>query len=217
MSTDQKSLFLSGDGDAWFARNESHLKGDGTDVVIESLTRLPIKPTRILEIGASNGHRLSILQKLYGATVAGVEPSSKAVEDGNQRFSGIDLRVGTADELPFASESFDLVIFGFCLYLVDPKSHFRAVSEADRVLASPGNLAIFDFIEPQPFHNNYVHLNGVKSHKMEWSRFFLANPAYNLLQRMPDVRGETPLDRNRLSGVDILAKDIDTAFPANPY
>lgn len=217
MTRDQKSAFLSGEGDSWFERNRSHLAGDRVDVVVEALDRLPVKPRRILEIGASNGHRLSVLKARYGAAVAGVEPSAKGVADGCARFPGVDLRVGTADHLPFEDSSFDMVIFGFCLYLVDPALHFRAIAEADRVLSSPGTLVVFDFIESIPFHNNYAHLAGLRSHKTEWSKFFLASPAYRLVQRLPDLKGADPLGRNELSGVDILRKSLEDAFPANPF
>lgn len=217
MSADQKSAFLAGEGDAWFERNAAHLAGNPADVCLQAIARLPLAPKRILEIGASNGHRLALLKERYGAAVSGVEPSAKAVADGKARFPGVDLQVGAADSLPFADGAFDLVIFGFCLYLVDPRHHFRAIAEADRVLASPGALAIFDFIEPIPYYNRYAHLDGLRSHKTEWSRFFLASPSYRLVQRVADLKGEAPLARNNLSGVDILLKDVDAAYPQNPF
>ena len=217
MPKDQKDVFIRGEGDAWFNGNRSHLEVGASDIVIESLGRLPLRPSRILEIGSSNGHRLSILREKYGAEVFGVDPSASAVEDGSNRFKGVNLQVGTADSLPFESEAFDLVIFGFCLYLVDVKHHFRAIAEADRVLRSKGALVIFDFIEPIPYFNPYSHLEGLRSHKTEWSRHFLVSPTYRLVQRMADVRGSNPLDRNMLSGVDVLLKDVERAFPVNPF
>lgn len=214
---DQKSVFLSGEGDRWFERNASHLSGNPKDVVIAGLRNLDLKPKRVLEIGAANGHRLAVMAQEFGCTASGVEPSASAVADGKARFPGLDLRVGTADELPFADGSFDLVIFGFCLYLVDPRLHFRCIQEADRVLADRGTLVIFDFIESLPFYNNYSHLPGMRSHKMEWSRFFLASPAYRLVQRTLERKDEAALERNRLTGVDILLKDLPSAFPPNPF
>lgn len=213
----QKNVFMSGEGDSWFERNAAYLSHGKGDVVVQSLDRLPLQPKSILEIGCANGHRLAAMAERFGAKAAGVDPSAKAISDGASRYPGLDLRVGTADELPFEAASFDLVIFGFCLYLVDPVLHFRAIAEADRVLASPGVLLTFDFIEPYPFHNNYSHLAGIRSHKMEWSRFFLASPAYRLVQRLPDLKGDTPLARNNLSGVDVLLKNTEQAFPANPF
>lgn len=217
MDQKQKDVFMSGEGDSWFERNAAYLSGGQSDVVVQSIERLGFKPARILEIGASNGHRIAALASTLGASAAGIDPSAKAVADGNTRYRDLDLRVGTADSLPFDDASFDLVIFGYCLYLVDPVLHFRAIAEADRVLKSPGTLLVFDFIEPYPFHNNYSHLAGVRSHKMEWSRFFLASPAYRMVQRLPDLKGSNPLDRNNLAGVDVLLKNVEQAFPANPF
>lgn len=213
----QKNVFLSGEGDSWFERNAAYLSHGKGDVVVDSLERLSLRPKSILEIGCANGHRLAMMAERYGAKGAGIDPSAKAISDGVACYPELDLRVGTADELPFATDQFDLVIFGFCLYLVDPALHFRAIAEADRVLRSPAILLTFDFIEPYPFHNNYSHLAGIRTHKMEWSRFFLASPAYRLVQRLPDLKGDAPLQRNNLSGVDILLKDSRHAFPANPF
>jgi ubiquinone/menaquinone biosynthesis C-methylase UbiE len=217
MSADQKGAFLTGEGDAWFARNETHLHGNPDDIVVQSLKRLPTRPRRILEIGASNGHRLALLRDHYGAEVHGIEPSAQAVDDARSRFPQVAMQVGTADSLPFADASFDLVIFGFCLYLVDIRDHFRAVAEADRVLASGGMLAIFDFIEPLPYFNRYAHRDGLRSHKAEWARFFLASPTYRLVQRLADLKGTAPLDRNNISGVDIIVKNVENAYPQNPF
>jgi len=39
----------------------------------------------------------------------------------------------------FAPEKFDLIIFGFCLYLTDWSDWFRIVAEADTVLRQAAN------------------------------------------------------------------------------
>ena len=43
-----------------------------------------IKPKKVFEIRASNGWRLDRIVQTYGAKCIGIEPSAKAVADGNR-------------------------------------------------------------------------------------------------------------------------------------
>ena len=171
----QKQAFLNGEGDQWWDRNKDKVKYPPSDPVIRAVKMLP-KPDSILEIGCANGGRLNELQKLTCAEYIGIDPSQKAIKQGWQ-FSDVELYIGTADNLPF-DRSFDIVIFGFCLYLVDRECLFKVVSEADRVLADGGHLIIYDFAPETPCSTPYEHLDGVTSYKMDYSRLFTANPAY---------------------------------------
>jgi SAM-dependent methyltransferase len=215
MTESQKDTFLAGEGDAWFARNLQHVRETGSDIVLATLQDIPIAPSSFLEIGCANGYRVAKICERFGAAGFGIEPSAKAVADGRERYPQLSLEVGTADQLPFADGQFDLVIFGFCLYLVDPRLHLRCVGEADRVLADGGFLLIYDFIEPIPYHNEYVHRPGIRSYKMEYSRYFLASPAYRLLRR--NMAGKSMPKPDQSVGVDVLVKDYASAFRANPF
>jgi SAM-dependent methyltransferase len=211
----QKDVFLNGEGDAWYARNQRHLRTPGQDIVLTTLREIGVSSKSVLEIGCSNGHRVASLSREFGAAGYGIDPSAEAVRDGCSRYPSLSLEVGTADRLPFAEGQFDLVIFGFCLYLVDPQLHLRCVAEADRVLADGGLLAIYDFIEPSAFHNDYAHREGIRSYKMEFSRYFLASPAYRLLRRNMSAPGVQQPDQS--IGVDVLSKSLAAAFPPNPF
>ena len=203
----QKQVFLESEGDRYFDRN-AHMKASPDDPVIAAVDTIGRAPKRILEIGCSNGWRLRHFLE-SGAHCAGIDPSEKAIGSGD----GMDLRVGTADELPFETNSFDLVIFGFCLYLVDPVLHFKSVAEADRVLSDGGMIAIYDFIPSIHYFNDYSHLAGVRSYKMEFAKYFLANPAYSLVHRHLSVFKGC----DERMGVDVLLKDQAGAFQRNPY
>lgn len=209
--------FAEGEADRWYERNAAVLARAKDDVLTESIQRLGLAPRRILEIGCANGWRLQRLAELTSARCAGVEPSALAVAAGREVFPGLELAVGTADHLPYADASFDLVVFGFCLYLVDPTLHFRAIAEADRVLASGGHLAIFDFQSAAPYHNNYHHKPGLQTFKMEFSRLLLAHPGYVLIHRELKRHGPEFAAFDQREGVDILLKDMDRAFPPNPF
>ncbi|MGB8402255.1 class I SAM-dependent methyltransferase [Bradyrhizobium sp.] len=213
----QKEVFLGGEGDAWYGRNEQHLRQPGPDIVLDTLEEMRIAPKSVLEIGCADGYRVAQICERFGGTGFGIEPSSKAVADGRSRYPSLSLEVGTADILPFADGQFDLVIFGFCLYLVDPRLHLRCVAEADRVLGEGGLLVIYDFIEPAPYYNEYAHRPGIRSHKMEFSRFFLASPGYRLLRRNMALSERGIAKPDQSVGVDVLVKNYATAFPPNPF
>lgn len=217
MTLVQKGTFLEIEADQWFQRNRSQLSPDRGDLVTDALVGIGAKPTRVLEIGCANGWRLDRLRRRFSCTCSGVEPSSQAIQEGRSSFPDLDLRVGTADELPFEAGSFDLVVYGFCLYLVDPSLHLRCVAEGDRVLRDGGLLLVFDFVVPFPYHNPYAHHPGLSSYKLEFSRYFLAHPAYNLVHRQLDLRKSDLLDPDRREGVDVLLKNMKHAFPMNPY
>ena len=206
----QKVAFLSGEGDKWFSRNSNSLKTGELDPVMSVIDFLGLKPASALEIGAANGHRLASLRAKYSCEVAGIEPSKDAVNAGNKE--NLNMVVGTADILPFKDNQFDLVIFGFCAYLIDPESHFRAFAEADRVLKNNGFLVIFDFLPPKAYSNEYSHLAGLRANKMQFSSVFFAHPFYNLIHRQLVKKSDEFLIGDNREAIDVLIKDTKSAF-----
>ena len=176
----QKDVFLAGEGDAWFARNEGALSArDWTqDPVVARLGALAPRGARVLEVGCGEGSRLELLQKQLGFHVTGIDPSAKAVARANAR--GVRALQSTADTLAFPDASFDVVIFGFCLYLCDDSDLFTIAREADRVLATPAWLLIMDFHSASPLYRPYHHSPGMYSRKMDYSSMFRWHPAYTL-------------------------------------
>jgi ubiquinone/menaquinone biosynthesis C-methylase UbiE len=179
----QKDTFLQSEGDAWMARNADALSRRSlpeSDPLLLEILALPaaeIAPgAAILEIGCGEGTRLAWLREKLQLQCSGVEPSAKAVEVGRSR--GIDMRQGTADSLPFADAQFDVVVFGFCLYLCDRADLFRIAAEADRVLKPRGWLLIHDFFAGSPSKRAYHHRSGLFSYKMDYRALFAWNPAY---------------------------------------
>jgi ubiquinone/menaquinone biosynthesis C-methylase UbiE len=178
----QKRVFLESEGNAWIRRNAEALLTrklpDEDPLLVEILDLTPsvTKATRVLEIGCGDGARLGWLKENRQCVCAGLDPSSQAVEIAAKR--GIDARHGTADELPFDDSSFDIVVFGFCLYLCDRDDLFRIAAEADRVLRNPGWLLIHDFYSPAPIKRDYHHRVGLFSHKMDYRQLFTWHPGY---------------------------------------
>jgi ubiquinone/menaquinone biosynthesis C-methylase UbiE len=133
---------------------------------------------RLLEVGCGAGHRLGWLQHNLGLECHGIDPSAIAVAEAVQQ--GVSAQTGTADSLPFADKAFDVVIFGFCLYLCDRDDLFRIAAEADRVLKNPGWLLIKDFFSATPVARPYHHKAGVQSYKMDYTTLFSWNPDYSV-------------------------------------
>jgi ubiquinone/menaquinone biosynthesis C-methylase UbiE len=214
----QKSEFLSGEGNQWYARNQMALSTPSPirlRLVQSLVTHLPAQGRpRVLEIGCADGANLVALAALRDIEAHGVEPSSVAVQDGRQRHPGLTLQVGSADTLPYGDDYFDMVVFGFCLYLIDRGLLFRCVAEADRVLRKGGTLVILDFDPPIPTSRPYVHRQGLMSFKMDHSRLFTAHPTYVLAEKhtLNHHGWHWHSDPGERIALWLLRKDPDYAF-----
>lgn len=188
-------------------------------MIVETLRSIELAPTKVLEIGCSNGHRLGLIRKAFNSECCGVDPSSKAIEDGKTKFPEISLQVGTADLLPFENHTFDTVIFGFCLYLCDRNDLFKIAYEADRCLQNEGTLIIKDFYTPFPFRNKYSHHNGVYSYKMDYSKMFTWNPAYAEVAKVVSSHSGFQLRDipNEKVAVIVLRKNEQYAYLEEPF
>ena len=218
----QSRLFLEGEGDRWHARNAAAAHPDSLPPEIASLLRV-LGPhadqiSRVLDIGCGSGAKLAALCRGLGAQGEGIDPSAAAVADGNARFGGqnpaLALQVGTAAALPFGDGAFDLVLFGFSLYLVDRPDMFRVAAEADRVLQPGGFLAIHDF-DPSARHKRpYRHQAGVFSHKTDHAAFFTAGGHYHLVAKdsLSQTGAHFVRDSDERVAISILYKEPD-AYP----
>ena len=188
----QSEIFLQAEGDGYYDRNKSALEGKEQlyceDLLCRELAPFKTDVEQILEIGCASGLKVQYLCELFGAAGNGVDPSSKAVAEGNQRLAGagiqnIALKVSTANVLPFSEHQFDLVYFGFCLYLADRADLFGAIAEADRVLKPGGFLAIVDFDPAQRHKRRYHHKEGLFSYKQQYANLFTASGHYYLMAK----------------------------------
>lgn len=220
--TKQSTTFLDGEADNYFLRNKAALDSRATsekgffeiDWLGQVLTPFKDKISSILEIGCSNGVNLERMCGLLHAKGNGIDPSKLAVTEGNLKFAGgerIQLHTGTASSLPFETQSFDFVYFGFCLYLLDRSDLFSAIAEADRVLRSGGFLAITDF---DPIHRHkrpYHHKDGVFSFKQDYSKLFTESGVYYLVWKNSFSHRQLFFDEdgNERISTTLLFKEID--------
>lgn len=196
----QREIFLAGEANAWLERNRNKIgRRDSVWDVIKDL-----KVQTVLEIGCSDGWRLrKMVDNSYCESAVGVDP---VVGGYLGEIGKILIFRGTAETLPLNNTwKFDLVIFGFCLYLADPCDYFRIAAEADRVLADGGHLVIHDFAPPdRPYKVPYEHKEDVFSHHMDFAELWMSHPAYRWV-----ASGDG-------HAVTMLKKDMKSAFAARP-
>ncbi|MBX7201602.1 MAG: methyltransferase domain-containing protein [Bacteroidia bacterium] len=219
--TSQKEIFLASEADQWFIRNKKSYENTQDEIgpIIQSLIDIEIAPKKVLEIGCSNGMRLNNFNKVFNSECYGIDPSIQAINNGKKEFPSISLIVGSADALPFDDNSFDMIVFGFCLYLCDRKDLFKIAFEADRCLSANGVLVIMDFHPPFPYKNIYTHTEGVFSYKMNYSKMFSWNPSYNVIfNKIFSHSGFSKMHiPDEKVGITILNKNEEFAYPLEPY
>ncbi|MBT5996066.1 MAG: class I SAM-dependent methyltransferase [Candidatus Marinimicrobia bacterium] len=219
--TEQKEVFLKSEADQWFDRNKESYKirkAEG-NISLQFLKSIKLSPNKILEIGCSNGNRLVLLKDTFNSDCWGIDPSSKAISEGKKMYPEISLHVGTADSLPFESDSFDTIIFGFCLYLCDRNDLFKIAYEVDRCLKNEGTLIIEDFSPPFPYKNKYSHLDGIYSYKMDYSKMFNWNPNYSEIANIAYSHSgfqERDIPNEKVSTI-VLRKNSKYAYPDEPF
>jgi ubiquinone/menaquinone biosynthesis C-methylase UbiE len=202
--------------DAWFRRNAQALEPASLNSKSVRLFSAHLKADqRVLEIGCANGYQIERLRLMTGCRANGIDPSPAAIADGTGRFPNVQLAVGTADALAFDDASFDAVIFGFCLYLVDRSLLSRVVAEADRVLRPGGRLMITDFDPAHPHRRAFKHQTGLWSYKMQYPTLWLASPAYTLVEKVAfsHEAEEFHSDPDKRVASWVLAKQDEQSLP----
>jgi len=215
--TGQHQAWASGDtADAYFQRNQSKLDADESPARSTLFFARYIKRgDKVLEIGTANGWVLEQLRRLTGCDAYGMDPSHKAIADGRTRYPELQLSLGTADKIDHPDGFFQVVLFGFCLYLIDRALLMRAVAESDRVLSNSGRLMITDFDPATPHRRPFSHQEGVWSYKMQYPELWLANPTYVLAEKISySHHGERfHTDTNERVASWILVKQHEHAYP----
>lgn len=172
----QSDIFTSFEGDQWFQRNIAAIENQknfrDVEFLIDFFKRNSLSGIRILEIGCSGGKKLDMIGKSIQAELYGIEPSQLAVNYCRKNYEHINIIQGTADNIPWESGYFDVIIFGFCLYVLDRELLDKASSEANRLLKKNGFLVINDFDPGCIIEKKYHHVEGMKTFKDDYSNIF---------------------------------------------
>lgn len=211
----QSNIFSKTEGNEWFRRNQKSLENKNGFYETEAIKRVlgcfKDSINSICEVGCGNGAKLSILCDFFNASGFGIDPSKEAIDSGAKAYSNINLKEGNAASLPFNDNEFDLIYFGFCLYLVDRGDIYQAISEADRVLKNGGFLVILDF-DPKIRHKRqYHHKEGIFSYKTSYADFFLSSGHYYLVAKdsFSHKGNYFSLESDERVSISILYKEIE--------
>jgi pseudaminic acid biosynthesis-associated methylase len=90
------------------------------------------KDIHILEVGCNIGNQLLLLQKLCFSNLHGLEIQDYALELARRQARGIQFSQGSAFNLPFADDSFDLVFTSGVLIHIAPQDLPTALSQIHR-------------------------------------------------------------------------------------
>ena len=111
----------------------------------EFLDREVPRAAAILDVGCGYGRTLIELHSLGYTSLTGVDTSRAMIERGRAEHPQLDLRVVEGERLPFADESFDLVLlFAVLTSIPDLDCQDRLLEEVQRVLAPGGHVQVSD-------------------------------------------------------------------------
>lgn len=186
----QREVWAKGVGDDWYERNKSML--GNRDLASSALMSTQLKPKDILEVGAANGWRLKKLKNHYGCNVRGIDVSEEAVKGAVE---GVDIDHGYAHDLPYDDNSFDVVIFGFCLCFISPEDWLAIVSESNRVLRDSGVVVLYDFMGTRFVKRRMQNItldsslekHPVYIYNFNWPELWLSHPAYKIAVELFDL------------------------------
>lgn len=116
--------------------------------VQETMHRLALSShERILDLGCGTGTLIQhLLHSNSEIEIVGLDPSAEMLTIAQQKLpKSVDLRVGSADLIPFANESFDLIVSTNAFHYFRNPS--QAIREAKRVIKPNGRLIITDWCD----------------------------------------------------------------------
>jgi ubiquinone/menaquinone biosynthesis C-methylase UbiE len=125
---------------------------DKSDLIDEMLD---VRGRDVLDVGCGEGWLVRRLVERGAASVVGIDPLAVALE--HARTEGppelVDAYLdGSAEALPFADRSFDIVVFFNSLHHVPKESLDAAVAEALRVLRPRGLIYVQEPVPTGEFH-----------------------------------------------------------------
>jgi SAM-dependent methyltransferase len=105
---------------------------------------VPLAGARVLDVGCGSGYFLHRLQEYGASKCHGIDLMEDRIAMGKERYPTLELRVGSATELPYADGGFDLVTQFTCLSsILDDEVRLAAAREMRRV-ATGGWVLSFD-------------------------------------------------------------------------
>lgn len=138
--------------------------------------------TSALDVGCGEG-RFSRMLRGLGVPTIGIDPTARLIDEARRRDPDGDYQLGSAEDLRFSDDAFDLVVS--YLTLIDIPDVAKAIAEMSRVLKPGGRLLIANLTsfgtagdgwskEPQPRFciDHYLDTRALRS---EWDGIRIIN------------------------------------------
>jgi SAM-dependent methyltransferase len=124
----------------------------GADLMRLSAIARDHPPARALDLGCGAGHASFALARGGAPRITAYDPSSGmltvvAQEAARRGHGAIETQIGAAEDLPFESNTFDLVVTRYSAH--HWSSVPRALAECARVIAPGGRLVVIDVTAPE--------------------------------------------------------------------
>ena len=169
-------------------------------------TGYDLSALKLLEIGCGNGQWLAEFQTfgLNVANLAGIEIDEERAKSAKKRIIGAEIKCGTAAELPWADNSFDIVFQSTVFTsILDDETKQAVASEMKRVCKDDGFILWYDFAFNSPSNPN---VKGVD--KCEIRKLFA--PYKCEIRR---ITLAPPIARRVVPFCWMLAEKLETFFP----
>lgn len=137
----------------------------------------------VLDVGCGRGLWLVEAAKhLTTGRAVGVDVWNKWLQSGNSPENALEnakiagvadrvkVRYGDARELPFADETFDVVVSSLVIHHVPAKERRKVLLEIVRVLKPGGRLAILEIFGEVARYDKVIRDAGISDVKMSWVR-----------------------------------------------
>ena len=195
-----------------FVQSHMHDSTPAPAWVLDSPTLHANPIDTVLDVGCGAGiHLASIVDRFDASIGVGVEPSHEAVALLTHHYRDdqrLAFQTGSVHQLPFPSDSFDLVSCWSVLHWVGRNEYLQALGELIRVTRR--HLLVMDFVAAQDYRVPYSHSEGLFTYKQDFVPAVLASGIMRVSQEGRWWDGHEP---GRVERVD--ETDLDP-FPENP-
>ena len=142
--TEQMKKWIGDFGDQYTQRNALSIQGlddyytaeYGEGITASGLSKEFLgglnRDIKILEVGCNIGNQLAILQRLGFQNLYGIEINKSAIEIGKKNTKDISVIFGSAFDIPFKDNYFDLVFTAGVLIHINPKDVKKVLKEIHR-------------------------------------------------------------------------------------